>query len=228
MGESRRRGAASLILLPMSRSANIMLTIAVVLLGFEAVMFVAAIFGEVSMAVTIVSGYNAGAVVVGMLCYFGFGIILTALSVCALVPVARGVADARKLTKKSADLSIDLCILIFIALIAIFIGKTTLEPILTSDILCTLYYACYSYSGISIVCGVVALVAAALVHVAYRQIAAAAPEDESAAEDDDAAAYEESAYEESAYAESADAVPADDEPAAFEDEPASDSESLDG
>ena len=224
----------------MSRYANIMLTIAVVLLGFEAVMFVAAIFGEVSMAVTIVSGYNAGAVVVGMLCYFGFGIILTALSVCALVPVARGIADARKLTKKSADLSIDLCILIFIALIAIFIGKTTLEPILTSDILCTLYYACYSYSGISIVCGVVALVAAVLVHVAYRQIAAAADEeladseepaaddesadfeepaadDEPAAEDDDAAAYEEpayeeSAYEESAYAESADAVPADDAP----------------
>lgn len=198
----------------MSRSANIMLTIAVVLLGFEAVMFVAAIFGEVSMAVTIVTGYSAGATVVGMLCYFGFGIILTALSVCALVPVARGVADARKLTKKSADLAIDLCILIFIALIAIFIGKTTLEPILTSDILCTLYYACYSYSGISIVCGVVALVAAVLVYAAFRQIAAAAETaaDEETAADDDAAAYEESAYEESAYAEPADAVPADDAP----------------
>ena len=164
-----------------------MLTLAVVFLGFEAVMFVAAIFGEVSMAVTIVTGYSAPAAAVGLLCYFGFGIVLTAVSVCALVPAARGISHPERLTRKSADLSIDLCILLFVLLVAVYIAKTVLEPILVTDLQCVLYYACYSYSPIASLCGVIALAAAALVYAASRDIGAG---EEDAAETPEAAASE--------------------------------------
>ena len=156
-----------------ARSANRLASIAVVILAFLAINYLAAVIGEVSMAITIVSGFGAPASVIGMACYFGFGIILTALALVALVPLAQGIAKPDKLTRKVVNLAEDLSILQFVALIAIYIAKTLLEPNLITDLQCVMYYACNSYFSISIFCGVLALVSAALLFVAGRNLQAA-------------------------------------------------------
>ena len=144
---------------------------AAVMLILMAVLYIFCLLGEISIGMTIITGYGGAASIVGIVSYYGFGIVLAGGSILAVIPVIRAISDPARMTVKKLNTSFVISVVLLVLSIIIWAAMNILEGMLTSDVLCTLYYACYCYGGSCILCAVAALVAAVLLRMAMNRIA---------------------------------------------------------
>lgn len=154
------------------RTTGRWLGLATVCYALVVVMFLGALIGELSNVFTITMGFTVPATVIGIVCYFGFGLVPVVLLAFALVRLGKALLDEQLRTRDMVDAVYTLAVAVFVLCVVIWLVKVVIEPRLVNDMLCTLYYACYSYAGTCVSGAIVDVVGVVFLYLARAKMPA--------------------------------------------------------